>query len=354
MEKNKIRNAKKLKVASIIGHFGFNVNLLNGQTIKTQNIFAELEKHFGGDNLKKIDTFGGRIKSLLKAPIQSYCALKGAKNVIILPAQNGLRVFVPILIALKKIFKNRKVHYVVIGGWLPEFVKKHKALLQKLKGIDFIYVETNQMKKQLEELGLLNVLVMPNFKDIVPLKENDLIYFEGNRYKLCTFSRVMKEKGIEEAINAVIILNNRYGFEKYSLDIYGQIDKSQIEWFENLTKTFPPFIQYKGEIDSTKSVDVVKNYYALLFPTYYDGEGFAGTLLDAMAAGVPIIASDWKFNNEIINQNNGVLVRTHDIEGLADAIDKLDISKKRCLIESYKYLPKNAIRTLVANLNVLH
>ncbi len=31
--------------------------------------------------------------------------------------------------------------------------------------------------------------------------------------------------------------------------------------------------------------------------------GFAGTLIDAMAAGVPVIASNWKYNPEIVIEN---------------------------------------------------
>jgi len=45
-------------------------------------------------------------------------------------------------------------------------------------------------------------------------------------YKLCTFSRVLKEKGIEDAINAVIKVNTDCGREVCTLDIYGQIDEN--------------------------------------------------------------------------------------------------------------------------------
>lgn len=63
-----------------------------------------------------------------------------------------------------------------------------------------------------------------------------------------------------------------------------------------------------------QSTEVLKNYDALLFPTYYEGEGFAGTIIDAFAAGLPVIASDWKYNSEIIKQGiTGVITKTHSI-----------------------------------------
>ena len=37
-----------------------------------------------------------------------------------------------------------------------------------------------------------------------------------------------------------------------------------------------------------------------LFPTYYDRKGVAGTLMVAMATGIPVVVSDWKYDREIV------------------------------------------------------
>ena len=47
----------------------------------------------------------------------------------------------------------------------------------------------------------------------------------------------------------------------------------------------------------------LKKYFALLFPTYFHGEGFAGCLIDAFFAGIPVIATDWLYNKDIINNS---------------------------------------------------
>ena len=65
-------------------------------------------------------------------------------------------------------------------------------------------------KLLLELSGLTNVKVMPNFKSITIISKED-IEFEEEPFKVCTFSRVMKEKGIEYAVNAVKDINNQYG-----------------------------------------------------------------------------------------------------------------------------------------------
>ena len=80
------------KPASIIGHFGFGQNMLNGQTIKTKIITEELQHQLGEDQVVCIDTHGG-LKTLLRAPFQAISALKSSKNILIFPAQNGLRVY---------------------------------------------------------------------------------------------------------------------------------------------------------------------------------------------------------------------------------------------------------------------
>lgn len=328
---------------SIIGHFAFEKKVLNGQTVKTKIVADELIKQFGEKEIIEFDTHGGKVTAA-KAPFQVLKALKKAKNVIIFPANNGLRVYVPLLSFFRNFFKSRKLHYVVIGGWLPEFLKTRKSLAKKLKHFDGIYVETNTMKRALEEQGFSNIVVMPNCKDLKILKQEDLVYSSGEPYKLCTFSRVMKEKGIEDAVNAVKVVNTEAGRTIYTLDIYGQIDSGQIQWFENLQTTFPDYINYRGIVDYDKSVDVLKNYFALLFPTYYSGEGFAGTILDAFASGVPVIASDWKYNTEIINSQVGFLYSTHKVRCIVDILQYIakepqNITNKKlnCLNEAYNY-----------------
>ncbi|MCR5605508.1 MAG: glycosyltransferase [Treponema sp.] len=360
MEEKKVRKESQLREVAIVGHYGFNKNLLNGQTIKTKNISTQLEKAFGKTEVIKIDTHGGKAISVLKAPFQCYKALKKAKNVIILPAHNGLRVFAPILVFFKNFFKKRNLHYVVIGGWLPEYVRKHRFLAKQLKKFDYIYVETNSMMKSLNKHGFTNIMVMPNFKEIKPLKESELVYQHSEPFRLCTFSRVMREKGIEDAISAVKTINETKNKIVYYLDIYGQIDSNQREWFEELKKSFPQYISYNGSVPSNESINVVKGYFALLFPTLFFTEGVPGTILDAFAAGVPVIASEWESFEDIINENNGVGYEFGNVEDLVSVLSyfannplKLNELKTKCLNEYNKYNADRIIRTLKLNWRAL-
>lgn len=343
-----------MKKVCVIGHFGFSKNLLNGQTIKTRIVTTELERQLGVEQVMKIDTHGG-IKVLPKIIIQMIKVFKICENIVILPAHNGIKIFVPLCIIFNIVF-HRRLHYVVIGGWINDFLSKHKVLSNMLKKFSGIYVETVAMKNSLLLKDLKNIYVMPNFKELRILSEEELVYSREEPLPLCTFSRVMKEKGVEEAINAVIYVNKIHQRIVYTLDIYGQIDNKQKEWFDQLKSRFPDFVRYRGLVPYDESVVYLKSYYALLFPTYYEGEGFAGTLLDAMAAGIPAICSNWKYNSEIITPGKtGVLVKAKSQDALNQALFdvmdcKLNMMKVECIKESQRYAPKKVIQVLMCNL----
>ena len=334
----------------ICGHFGGTEKFLDGQTIKTKNIYEELVNIYNKNEILCLDTYKWKKHpiSFLKKCVE---AIKNSKNIIILPAHNGVRVFIPLFLLIKKLYK-RKIFYIVIGGWLPEFLENRKRLLKKVKKLDKVFVETNNMKKKLEKLDVKNVEILVNFKNIIPLKEKELKFNYSKPYKLCTFSRVMKEKGIEDAIQVVKNINEESNEIVYELDVYGQIDEGYKDNFTKIINSSPEYIQYKGCIDAEKSVNTLKNYYLLLFPTKFKTEGIPGTIIDALSAGVPIIASRWDNADEIISDGkNGLIYEFNDLVDfrikLKKCLDKdyTKRMKKQCLIDSMKFEKNNAIKT---------
>ena len=341
-----------MKRVCVIGHFGLGEELLNGQTIKTKIVTKELERQLGKKQVMKIDTHGG-IKALVRLPFQVLSALKNCKNVIILPAHNGLRIITPLLLIENKLFRCQ-LHYVVIGGWLPSFVESKKILRRQLKQFNHIYVETSTMKKALQKQGFKNIVIMPNCKELHILDESELVYNSSEPFKLCTFSRVMKEKGIEDAVNAVKAVNEKLGRVVYELDIYGQVDSEQVEWFDELKKEFPEFVHYKGLVPFDKTVEVIKNYYLLLFPTRFFTEGIPGTIIDAYAAGVPVVASKWESYSDIINRSCGIVYPWNDNTAFQKVLEKLLYDKEivfslksNVIKQANRYLPPSALEQLI-------
>lgn len=342
------------KLISVIGHFGKGRNFLDGQTVKTKIVTKGLVECYGERAVLTMDTAGNRIVSLLKAPFYVIYAVCCSKNIIIFPAHNAVRVYVPLLALMKCLFSKRKLHYCVIGGWLPSFVENRALLSCCLEKFDGIYVETNTMYSALKKKGYSNLVLMPNCKNLNILFKTELVFSNTEPLRLCTFSRVSKMKGISDAFDAVQYVNCKLGRVVFSLDIFGPIDEGQGEWFREIQETFPGYVKYCGCVDFDKSVEVLKSYYALLFPTRYFTEGVPGTIIDAYASGVPVIASKWQSFSDIIDENiTGVGYEFGNVQalkdtllGIAQDINKINRMKVACLAKAHMYAPRIAISLL--------
>lgn len=337
----------------ICGHYGKNKPFFDGQTVKTKIITSQIEKEIGKENVLCVDTYGGKKKLILH-----LCGivhiLKECNHVIILPAQNGLLIFAPVMAILNLIFK-KKLHYVVIGGWLPSYIQKRKWLQRALKRFDYIYVETNTMRELLQRIGMDNIVLLPNSKQLRIVDSESLVNWTKGPYSLCTFSRITQQKGIEDIITAVIKINTKYNRTVFKLDNYGQIDSNYERRFKALIEQSPEYIKYCGVVDFDKSVDVLKRYYALVFPTLFYTEGIPGTIIDAYAAGLPIISSKWESFVDIVdNGKTGIGYTFGNYEDLVFTLEEisnepeiLNSMRLNCVEKAKEYLPEKALVPLL-------
>lgn len=341
---------------AVVGHFGFGKQLVNGQTIKTKILAEALQARFGADAVSLIDSSAG-LKAVPKLALDIFRAFCRCDNIIMLPAHNGVKFFAP-LFAIYNFFFRRGTHYVVIGGWLPEYLDKYKWLRVFLRAFSAIYVETNTACQALTDRGLSNAIVMPNFKRLAILREDELCHNSQFPLRLCTFSTVMREKGIEDAIDAVTAVNERSGFAAYSLDIYGPIYEDYRADFNARMRGAPSYIEYKGVVAASESVDVLKNYYALVFPTRFFTEGVPGTIIDAYASGLPVICSRWASYADIVDEGvTGAAYDFEDIDALIALLEHfkasphvLDLMKVNCLDRARAYMPEQAIDCLISRM----
>lgn len=342
-----------MKKVAVIGHFGFGTESLDGQTVKTKILTGALCDHFGEQEVLRINTHNWK-KHPADFAWKVTSAVWKAENVLILPAHNGLRVLVPLLYAARMLRPGCKLHYSVIGGWLPILLQEKKLLRKQLKAFHGIYVETQTMKNALEAQGFTNIRVMPNCKNLEVLSPEKLVYADQQPYKLCTFSRVMQEKGIGDAVEAVMAVNSRLGRTAFTLDIYGQIDPKQKTWFEDLQRSFSADIRYRGTVPFEKSVETLKYYFALLFPTRFYTEGIPGTIIDAYAAGIPVICSRWESCADVVDDGvTGITYPFEDMQMLQDILIKaaycpewIQNKKENCLLKTKQYVPEEVIPIL--------
>lgn len=249
---------------------------------------------------------------------------------------------------------KRKIFHFVIGGDLAVQTARHKAWKKYLNSFEKNYVEIKRMCTDLEKCGVKNSQLIPNFKNLNK-KENRAIMHQP--FSVCTFSRICREKGIEDAIDAVKKVNAD-GIIRYKLTIFGNVEDDYKEKFGKLQKEFPNYITYGGVIPYDSSVDTLCDFFLLLFPTYHQNEGLPGTLIDAAFASLPVIASDWKYNRDIIeNYKNGRLFPVHDVEALSAILmhyskrpEEIYAMHDNCKNKAEEYLPLNALKPFFEDL----
>ena len=88
---------------SIIGHFAYGKSFLDGQTVKTHTLDIAMREKYGESEIYTVDTCGIK-KKIIALPFMLFGALRKSENVVILPAHNGVKIIVPLLCFLNKIF----------------------------------------------------------------------------------------------------------------------------------------------------------------------------------------------------------------------------------------------------------
>lgn len=346
---------KQLKVA-IIGHFGGTENITDGQTVKTKILYDELSKATDW-KISKVDTYYKK-KKPAKLLLDTLRCLLTTKDIIVLLSVNGMKFYFPLLWMFSKLFGTR-VYHDVIGGNLDSYIKKYPKFKKYLNSFKINWVETELLKEKVEAYGVKNCEVIPNFKRLNIADTTEVAREWVEPYAFCTFSRVMKEKGIEDAIEAIECINRKVGRKICTLDIYGLVDAGYQKSFQEIMDASSDAIQYKGIVPFDKSVETIKGYYALLFPTFWDGEGFPGTIVDAFSAGLPVIATDWNCNAEILkNEVTGIIYPNAQVDSLYDAIiwmilhvEETELCRINCLKNAEKYQPDRYINIMINLIN---
>lgn len=282
----------------VIGNFGYKSNQLDGQTIKTRNVYSLMSKQLG-DSLFYYDTSNFSWITFIKELFKH-------NTFYVLPAHNAIRIIIPLLYILS-IFKPIKIIYIQIGGWLSTFLKKRFFLKYCLKHIDMLMIETRGQMKELDNYGFKNLRYVPNFRivDRVHKSKNT----PSNLFKLVFCARIQKEKGIEHIFKlADYILEHSKLKGNFLIDFYGMISQKDQEYFTTKVNQYD-FVNYCGTLDPSLVSQTISKYDLLLLPTRYFTEGFPGSILDSYVAGIPVVVTHWKHAEEFVDNNqSGVII----------------------------------------------
>lgn len=326
----------------IWGQYGDGGKIADGQAVRTTIITNELRRRYGDSSVKTVNTNAWR-KKPIRFLLSSLALLRKSDVFIIAPADNGFKVFVPIIDFFNRLYR-RRILYVVIGGFLPKLLREKPWYIKMVNRFSGLFVQTENIKKDLEGIGVKHLDILSNPKRLNALHEEDVRIIEDNHIKVCVFSRIYADKGVEDAIEAVKIVNDSLGGKYVALDLYGLVPNAYKGRLEELLEQNDGLVKYNGIIDYDKTVETLSKYFVMLFPTYYHGEGFPGNVIDAYNSALPIIATDWLYNSDVVLDNKtGLLVPIKSPKAISEAILKLYKDRKlrhSFAINSLREVPK--------------
>ncbi len=106
-----------------------------------------------------------------------------------------------------------------------------------------------------------------------------------------------------------------------------------------------PNIIFTGKIDDVESLVSICNVGMLLSNRNVHGEGISNAIMEYMALGKPVIATDAGGTNEIVHHNeNGYLITDQSVEGIATLVTDLIDNPEKCQEfgeNSKKYIAEN-------------
>lgn len=300
----------------LIGRVDPTSQLVDGQTVKSRTLYEGLTQK------TDMQVFLVETKDYRKRPLsvmrQLLHGLRHCDDVILVVSRNGRRVFFPLMYVFARVFKKR-IYHDAIGGRLANEAVSHPRWKKYLNSFHSNWVESEDLAQSLHQVGVSNAIYVPNFKFIAAPQEAEKNL--ESPYRFCTFSRVTREKGITFAAETLHRLNQETD-KQYTLDVYGPVEDAYRSEFERLLEEYS-FMQYRGVARPEEGAEILSAYHALLFPTQWKGEGMPGTILDALTAGTPVIASRWRYYDQMLKDGvTGFSYPLEQPEKLHDAIQE--------------------------------
>lgn len=332
-----------------ISHIGHGKNAApNGVNIKNRHLLKYLN-HMDGIQTRVIDTDNWKTKIIPLFLKIAFFSFTHSKIILSINTMSAYRV----LQFLNLFDFEKKLLYFVVGGNLHKRMENGEVDKKYYQNISQIFVETSQMQETLMRLGCKNVQCLPNTKyfDAPELGDDKKIQ---EPLKCFYIGRIHPDKGMHLIFESFETLNA----EKLSLviDFYGPIEKKYEAEFKELLALYD-WSRYHGTLDligNAKGYDLLAQYDLFVFPTYWPGEGFPGAVLDSFISGVPVLASDWNHNKEVISEGyDGFIFQAKNTEALIEKL-KYILDNKELLAEmsrnaqetSKKYKAENVLKVL--------
>ena len=316
-----------------------------GDSIKNRYLLDYFQQHF--PRVTYIDTQRWKRNPLVLVRIVWHLLTHSHRHIVL----STFRTSAYRLLNLAALLHTRTpIIYFEIGGYTAQCIADGQFRAAPYRRCSRIVAEADTLVKAYHDVGLHNVCRIYNFKPVTYQARYDRPTTSPIRFVFV--ARMVREKGIFDILEACRALNAQGLAPRYEVDFYGRFAPGLEDEFQARLDDLPN-AAYRGFLDLRDQANYtqMEAYDVMLFPTRYPTEGCPGTIIDALIAGLPIIASRWTLADELIGHDRcGWLFPMGDVASLtrlmAQAITQPNTLlplRLQCRDEAEKYRIHNVL-----------
>lgn len=237
----------------------------------------------------------------------------------------GILKYAPFILLCILFRKPYVIH--VHGNYLGTQFKELKGIKKNI----FKYLISNAtvgivLSKSLKSnfdclLDYSKIAVVENFVENGIYTSKNEATKPNDKPRIVYLSNLMKEKGILELLDALIILKEKnIDFEAL---IAGGIERDIEKEVKQKLSMLKDKVEYLGTVHGSKKYKILKESNIFILPSYYKMEGQPIAILEALATGNIIVTTPHGGIPDIISGENGYFVKPESALSIAECIEKI-------------------------------
>ncbi|MFK7809338.1 MAG: glycosyltransferase family 4 protein [Saprospiraceae bacterium] len=304
--------------------FGYLVDFLKSQN---ENFVLINTQRFPKGILRFLNPIHLFVKVLLHALSSDVVFLNSSRG--------GTKYVAPVLFFVAKAFRLKFV-YRPFGGDIKDYTSDYGKLSKwifrnTVLKADILFLQTRELMNFYAGLGT-NTVQLPTSRAQAPTALSTKKKYFEKRFVYLGF--VNTAKGIDQLLAAKKELG-----DEYTIHIYGPIKEAK---YHEVFKHSPDI--YQGVLSKEKVLETICKYNVMVLPTYYEGEGYPGAIIESYSLGIPVVTTKWKAIPEIVqHEKTGLLIAPKSTEELVEAIRHftpsnyfaLSDNAKKCFDENF-------------------
>jgi len=313
-------NEKNIHILLIGPVTNVQAKLVGGATISFGYLIDYLEREKASFTLVNTKRYFGwkKILNPFYVLLKVLLSVISADVIFLNSSQGGTKFLAPLLFILTKLFRNKFV-FRPFGGNIKDYTQSYNSIQKwifnhTILKSDIFFLQTNELMEHYKNENV-HTVQLPTSRDE---PEKNLLRGDNPFQKRFVYlGFVNSAKGMDQLLEARQLLGT-----EYTIHVYGPImDETYNRKFE-IQKGV-----YKGILKKEEVLRTIRDYDVLVLPTFYEGEGYPGAIIEAYSLGLPVITTNWKAIPEIVVQNEtGLLIEPQSTEVLVTAIEHFDAS----------------------------